>query len=155
MPWAPQRPQAAINFIFQDVKIKITFFAAIIKLASRSSAAFQILKDLLATWFVGTQQPTKPPRCDSHMPFGHRWHHVISQQGGSSWILCQISQWMNGKRERYRMRWDVEGQWPKKSSTTGLGFRERKLPAWWPRHSLESICLKMRNYHIQKNSQLC
>lgn len=35
-----------------------------------------------------------------------------------------------------------------------LCFRERKLPAWWPSHSLDSIGLKMRNHHIQKNSQL-
>lgn len=30
------------------------------------------------------------------------------------------------------MRGEVEEQWPKKSPTTGLGFRERKPSGWWP-----------------------
>lgn len=81
MPWNSQRPHAVVNLIFQDMKRNITFFAAIMELASRSSAASQILKDLLATQFGG-HNSLQNLTGDSHMPFGHRWHHAISQQEG-------------------------------------------------------------------------
>ena len=65
MPWAIK------SLIFQDPKGKISSFAAIMRLASRSSAASQVLRDLLSTWLEGTQQPPKPlPQVTVTCPLG-------------------------------------------------------------------------------------
>ena len=87
MPWASQRPQAVKNL--KDPKIKLSSFASIMRLASRSRAACQFLRDLLSTWLSErTQQPPKPLLGDSCTPYGHRCHCAPNQQGGSSQILC-------------------------------------------------------------------
>lgn len=84
MPWASQGPQAVKNLIFQDLRRKISSFAAMMRLASRSSAASQVLRDALTIWLEGTQQPPKPLPGDSHMPFGHKCHCASNQKEGSS-----------------------------------------------------------------------
>lgn len=90
-----QRCPATLKLTFQDIKRNITFFAAILKLASRSSVASQILKDLLATQLERTQQPAKALWCDTHMPFGHRWRQLAIKESFAKFHI--LNEWKMGE----------------------------------------------------------
>lgn len=98
-PWNSQRPQDVINLIFQEIKRNITFYVALMKLASRSSATSQILKEL-ATQFKGTQSLQNLSGVTLMCPLVTDGTMQLASKGESSWILCQISQfeWMGNRR---------------------------------------------------------
>lgn len=98
-PWNSQRPQDVINLIFQEIKRNITFYVALMKLASRSSATSQILKEL-ATQFKGTQSLQNLSGVTLMCPLVTDGTMQLASKGESSWILCQISQfeWTGNRR---------------------------------------------------------
>lgn len=109
MPRASQRLQAIKTLIFQDLKRKISSSAAIMKLASRASAA--VWRDPQSTRFERTQQPPQPLPGESCMPFGQGCHCAPNQREGRSWILCQrFTSWKKGERERHKIRYEAEDQ---------------------------------------------